>query len=337
MRITLAAAALALALPAAAQETTTLRMHHFAAPHAAAHAALAAPWAAKLEKDSAGRLRIHVSPALSLGGTPADLERQAREGDIDIVLTAAAFTPGRFPRTEVFELPFLEGGAAAATFALQDYYERHLQAEYRDYQVLLLYSHESATLHVDRPVRRLEDLKGLKIRAPGRAGGVLLRAAGAVPIGTPAAQLSQMLAKGLLDGCLAPFAALAEHGLAKLVRHHVRFEAGLGTSVLAMLMNRESYAALPAPLRELVDAHSRRHLAWYAGKTGAEAEAAGLAAARAAGNELASLAPAEAGRLRAAAAPEIERFLDDLSRHGGFDARALYREAQELMKKYRQP
>ena len=337
MRITLAAAALALALPAKAQEAATLRLHHFAPPHAAAHAALAAPWAAKLEKDSGGRLRIDVSPALSLGGTTADLERQAREGDVDIVLTAAAFTPGRFPRTEVFELPLLEGGASAATFALQDYFERHLQAEYRDYQVLLLYAHDGAALHVSRPVRRLEDLKGLKILAPGRAGGVLLRAAGAVPIGLPAAQLPEMLAKGLLDGCLAPFAAVADHGLHTLVRHHVRFEPGLGTSVFAMLMNPASYAALPAPLRGLVDAHSRRHLAWYAGKAAAEAEAPGIAAARAAGNELASLAPAQAERLRAAAAPEIERFLDDLSRHGRFDARALYRDAQQLMGKYRKP
>jgi hypothetical protein len=101
-----------------------------------------------------------------------------------------------------------------------------------------------------------------------------------------------------------------------------------------MLMNRASYAALPAPLRALIDAQSRRHLAWYAGKTGSEAQAQGLAAARAAGNELSSLAPAEAARLRAAVAPEIERFLDDLSRHGRFDAHALYREAQQLMKSY---
>jgi TRAP-type C4-dicarboxylate transport system substrate-binding protein len=269
LRITLAAAALALALPAAAQEATTLRLHHFAPPHAAAHAALAAPWAAKLEKDSGGRLRIEVSPALALGGKPADLERQAREREVDIVLTAAAFTPGRFPRTEVFELPLVDGDAPGLTFALQDYYDRHLRSEYAEYQVLLLYATDEAALHVERPVRRLEDLKGLKIRAPGRAGGVLLRAAGAVAIGSPAAQLPQMLAKGLLDGCIAPFAALAELRLQETVRHHVRFAPGLGTSVFAMLMNRESYAALPAPLRQLVDAHSRRHLAWYAGKTAA--------------------------------------------------------------------
>jgi len=335
LRITLAAAAAALALPAAAQEVT-LRMHHFAPPHAAAHAALAAPWAAKLEKDSGGRLRIPVSPALELGGSSAELEQQVREGDVDIVLTATAFTPGRFPKTEVFELPFLGAGAAAGTWALQDYYDKHLQPEYRAYHVLLLFAHDGAALHVNRPVRRLEDLKGLKIRAGGRAGGVFLRGVGATAIGSPAAQLPQMLAKGLLDGCLAPFAAVAEYDLHKLVRHHVSFDARVGTSVFALLMNREKYAALAPDLRRLLDGHSRRHLAWYAGKTWAELEQPGIAAARAAANDLSGLAPEEAARIRAAVAPEIARFLADLSHHGGFDATALYEDARKMIAKYQE-
>lgn len=336
MRITLAAAALALALPAAAQEAT-LRMHHFAPPDAPAHALLAAPWALKLEKDSGGRLRIPVFPSLALGGSSAGLAGQVRDGEVDIVLTLASFTPGRFPKTEVFELPFLHAGAAAGTWALQDYYDKHLQQEYRDYQVLLLFAQEGDALHVKRPVRRLEDLKGLKIRSPGRASSAFLRGVGATAIGSPSAQLPQMLAKGLLDGCLAPFGAVAEQQLHKLVRHHVTFDGRLGTSVLALLMNREKYAALPAPLRRLIDAHSRRHLAWYAGKTWTEVEQPGIAAARAAANELFSLAPEEAERIRAAVAPEIGRFLEELSRRGGFDAAALYADAQAMVAKYQKP
>jgi TRAP-type C4-dicarboxylate transport system substrate-binding protein len=310
-------------------------MHHFAPPQAAAHALLAGAWAAKLEKDSGGRLRIPVFTALELGGTSGELEAQVREGEVDLALTAPSFTPGRFPRTEIFELPLLGAGAPAATFALQDYFERHLEAEYRDYHVVLLFANDGAALHLKRPVRAAADLKGLKIRAAGRAGSVFLRAVGATAIGSPAPQLAHMLAQGLLDGALAPFAALEEQGLLPLVRHHVTFDERLGVTVYALLMNRGRYLALPAALRKLVDDHSRRNLAWYAGKSWAEIEAPGIAAARAARHELTALAPAEAARVRAAVAVETERFLADLSHHGRFDARALYKDAQEMISRYR--
>ncbi|HZM37432.1 MAG TPA: TRAP transporter substrate-binding protein [Burkholderiales bacterium] len=318
----------------AAAQDFTLRLHHFAPAHSPVHAALAAPWAAKLEKDSGGKLRIPVYPALGLGGSAAHLARDVKDDEVDIALTRIAFTPRRFPKTEVFELPFLEGGAMARTWALQDYYARHLQEEFRGTQVVLLFAHEAAALHVGRPVRRLEDFKGLKLRAAGAGGAVYLRALGAVPIGAPDAALGSMLAKGLLDGCLAPFGALPELDLEKLVRHHVALEPGPGTSVLAFLMSAQAYASLPAELRRLVDAHSGRHLAWYAGKTWEEAEAPGRATAERAGNELSALPMAEAARVHAAVRPELERYLAEASRAGGFDAAALYRDAQALIARY---
>lgn len=328
------AVAAASAMSATAQEVT-LRLHHFAPAHSPVHDALAAPWAAKLEKDSGGRLRISVTPSLGLGGSAAHLARDVEADEVDIALTRVSFTPRRFPKTEVFELPFLEGGAMARTWALQDYYARHLQQEYRGYHVVLLFAHEAAALHVDRPVRRLEDFKGLKLRAAGAGAGVFLRALGAVPVGAPDAALPSMLAKGLLDGCLAPFGTVAELDLEKLVRHHVALDPRPGTSVLAFLMSREAYAELPVELRSLVDAHSGRHLAWYAGKTWEEAEAPGRAAAERAGNALSALPAAEAARVRAAVRPELERWLAEASSHGGFDAAALYRDAQSLIARYR--
>jgi TRAP-type transport system periplasmic protein len=324
LRIVLAAAALLVALSAAAQEVT-LRMQHFAPPQAPAHALLAAPWAARLEKESGGTLRIPVFASLALGGTPAELAQQVRAGEVDIVLTAAGFSPGRFPRTEVFELPLVHAGAMANTWALQDYHDRHLREEYRDYHVLLLFADDGAALHASRPIRRLEDLRGLKIRSAGRGGAAFLRGVGAVAIGTPAAELPQMLAKRLLDGCLAPFSALAEADIKKTLVHHLAFDERLGVTVYALLMNPGRYGALAEPLRRLLDAHSRRHLAWYAGKTWSELEPAVAPAA---------LLPEETKRIRAAAAAEIERTLAEMSRHGGFDAALLYRDAKALVEKY---
>ena len=338
MRKTLAAAALALALPATAQEVA-LRIHHFAAPEAPLHALLAAPWARRLEAESGGRLRIRVFPSMALGGRPSSLADQAKQGEVDIVYTMPAFTSGRFPKTEVFELPLLHGDAMSSTLALQDYFDKHLQEEYADYRVLLLHAHDGAVLHASRPVRRLEDFQGLKIRIANRGGAVLLRALGATAVGTPAGELTRMLAEGLLDGCLLPFSRVPAHRLETLARHHARLGdegPGLGTSVFAFLMNPASYARLDPALRELVDAHSRRHLAWYAGKSWTEAAQAGIAAARGAGNAFVELSAAERKRVQAAVAPELARTLSEISRRQGFDAAGLYADAEAMIQRYRE-
>ncbi|MBD0272485.1 MAG: C4-dicarboxylate ABC transporter, partial [Acetobacteraceae bacterium] len=102
----LAAPALLRHSPAAAQETT-LRLHHFLPAVSNVHRFFLQPWAQKVQQESGGRLRIQIFPAMQLGGAPPQLFDQARDGVADIVWTLPGNTPGRFPRIEVFELPFV--------------------------------------------------------------------------------------------------------------------------------------------------------------------------------------------------------------------------------------
>lgn len=336
MMRTLALAAAALAFPAAAQNAT-LRVHHFLPAEASPHALLVAPWADRVEKESGGRLRFELFPSMQLGGTPMTLADQLRAGDIDAALLLPGAAGGRYPRTEVFEIPFLDAGAMAGTAALQDYYDKHLREEYRDFQVILLWAQEGALIHANRPIARLEDFKGLKIRAANRAAGTFLRGVGAIAVGSPLAQLPGMLARGLLDGCLMPYELAATYRVHEDLRHHVALGGGqarIGTSVLAFVMNRDAYAALAPGLRAVLDAHSGRHLAWYAGKSWDEAERAGLEAAKRQGNRFSSIDGPELERIRAAVRPEVERFLDELSRQGGFDAAALYADAKAMLDRH---
>lgn len=336
MKRILALAAAALAFPAAAQNAT-LRVHHFLPAEAAPHALLVAPWAHRLEKESGGRLRFEIFPSMQLGGTPMTLADQLSEGLIDAALVLPGAAGGRYPRTEVFEIPFLEAGAMAGTLALQDYYDKHLREEYRDFRPILLWAQAGAVVHVNRPIAKLEDFKGLKIRAANRAAGTFLRGVGAIAVGSPLGDLPGMLAKGLLDGCLLPYELAATYRVHEDLRHHVTLggaRARIGTSVLAFLMNRDAYAGLAPDLRELLDAHAGRNLAWYAGKSWSEAERAGLEAAKRHDNRVSSLEGPELERIRAAVQPEIERFLDELSRQGGFDAAALHSDARAMIEKY---
>src|SRR5262245_6683874 len=102
----------ALAVPALrlarAQSTpVVLKLHHALPSISNVHDKLLTPWAKKLQTDSENRIRVKLFAAMQLGGTPAQLYDQAREGVADIVWTTPGLTPGRFPAIEVFELPFV--------------------------------------------------------------------------------------------------------------------------------------------------------------------------------------------------------------------------------------
>jgi TRAP-type C4-dicarboxylate transport system substrate-binding protein len=337
MRWLLAVLILALATPMpAAAQTVTLKLSHFVPPVAPPHATFLAPWAAKVEKESGGKLKVQIFPSMQLGGTPPQLIDQIRDGVVDIGWTVVGYTAGRFPKTEVMEVPFLHTTARATTLALQDYYEKHLRDEYKDYHVLLLHVHGGALVHAGKPITKLEDYRGLKIRTPNRGGSVFLRAVGANPVGAPVPEVPQMLSKGVIDGALLPYEIANPLKVHELVKHHSEFagpQPRIGTTVFLFGMNKKKYESLPPDLKKVIDDNSGRKIAEWAGQNWDDIEKPGKAAAEKAGNNFPVMPVAEVDRVRAAVKPEIDKFLKELSA-AGFDANALYAEAQALLAKY---
>ena len=327
--------AAALPVPVAAQ-TVTLKLSHFVPPVAPPHATFLAPWAAKVEKESGGKLKVQIFPSMQLGGTPPQLIDQIKDGVVDIGWTVTGYTAGRFPRTEVMEVPFLHTNARGTTLALQDYAEKHLQDEYKDYHVLLLHVHGGALVHASKPITKLEDYKGLKIRTPNRGGSVFLRGVGASAVGAPVPEVPQMLSKGVVDGALLPYEIANPLKVHELVKYHSEFagpQPRIGTTVFLFAMNKKKYESLPADLKKVIDDNSGRKIAEMAGVNWDNIEKPGKDAAAKAGNSFPVMPVAEVDRVRAAVKPEIDKFLKELS-GAGFDANALYGEAQALVNKY---
>src|SRR5690606_32744745 len=122
MRVIRASAAaaglwLGLAVSAAEAQEVTLRLHQFLPPPATLPAKVLKPWAASIEQASGGRIKFEHYDAMSLGGRPSDLYDQARDGVADIVMTVTGYTPNRFPKSEVFELPFMMRGSVPTSLA----------------------------------------------------------------------------------------------------------------------------------------------------------------------------------------------------------------------------
>ena len=192
--LTTAFALAALSGGAALAQEVTLRLHQFLPPQANVPALVLDVWAETIERESGGRIAIESYPAMALGGTPPELMDQVIDGIADIAWTVNGFTPGRFPRSEVFELPFFLNDARAASYAYwQLAQEEMASADYADVHLLATWVHGPGMFHTNVPVRTPEDLQGLKIRGGSRMVNDLLTRLGAEPVGMPVTMIPEAL------------------------------------------------------------------------------------------------------------------------------------------------
>src|SRR5262245_33593957 len=129
-----AIAAIACGAHPAVAQTVTLRLHQFLPAAAPIPKDFLAPWAKKVETESKGRIKIELYPSLQLGGTPAQLYDQVKDGVIDITWVPPGYTAGRFPKAETFELPFIASNGEKNSPAGWEFYEKHLKDEFKDVQ-----------------------------------------------------------------------------------------------------------------------------------------------------------------------------------------------------------
>ena len=234
----------------------TMRLHHLSPPVAAAHRLFFTPWTERVYEQSGKRLKIDIYPSMQLGGRPPQLIDQVRDGVVDMVWTLPGYTPGRFPRLEVFHLPFVHTTTLATNMALQDFQEMHLQEEFKDYKILLLHVHAGNVFIMrNKPLRRLEDFKGLKIRTPHRGGSWFIEAMGATAVGTPIGEVTPLLSRGVIDGALVPYEIIWPFKMHEMTKFSIDIpgNARVQTAVFFLGMHKKSYEKLPADLKTVLD------------------------------------------------------------------------------------
>jgi TRAP-type C4-dicarboxylate transport system substrate-binding protein len=333
--LTVAAALSAWPVVSAAQDVT-LRIHHFLPAPAPVPKNFITPWAEKVAKDSGGKVKVEVYPSMQLGGRPPALIDQARDGVVDIVWTLTGYTPGRFPASEVFELPFLPASGEATSQAAWEFYEKYLKKELESVHIIAVHVHGPGLLHVKgNGVSKLEDMKGLKLRGPTRQATALLAALGATPVGMPVPAMPEALSKGVIDGTVIPWEVTTPLKVAQLVQSHTNFTGsrGLYTSFFVFAMNKAKYDALPADIKKVIDANSGMATSKWVGRVMDEGDAPGIEAAKAAGNKMITLDAAETARWKAAAAPIADAWVKEMTEKG-LPAAAMLADAKAMIAKY---
>jgi len=329
----------AFALPVSAQtEPVIIKVAHFLPPVAPMHAKVIAPWCNKLETESQGKLKCQIYPAMQLGGTPPQLLNQVRDGVADVIWTLPGYTPGRFPTSEVFELPFVTTTQEASARAMWDFVQAHSLKEFAGIKPLAVWVNGPNVLHFrDKQVKTLEDLKGMKVRAPSRLGNKLLASLGATPVGMPVPQMAESLSKGVIDGALVPWEVVPATKTQELTKFHAESgaERAMTTATMIYVMNQKKYDSLPPELKKVIDDNSGREFSAWVAAQHVEADAVGRKITADAGNTIYAIPAEEMARWEAAAKPVTEEWIKETSAKGA-DGQKLYDDAVALVKKYSQ-
>jgi TRAP-type C4-dicarboxylate transport system substrate-binding protein len=222
-------------------------------PPAHKHTASAIEWAKDISERTNGRVKITVFP----GGTliPADKTYLGViNGIADIGWSVAGYTKGRFPFSEGLELPFGVKNAVTCSRLINEFYKNfpQMRKEFDEVKVMYLHGHGPGLVHTKKPVSKLEDLKGMKIRAPGSIGTIIALLGGA-PVGMTMSEAYDALSKGVVEGILAPYEPLEGFKLAEVVKYTTESTCIGYTTIQYIIMNKEKWNSLPPDIQKIIE------------------------------------------------------------------------------------
>ena len=332
------ASTLAAGLTAAQAQTITLKVHHFLGPQSIQHTTMLKTWCDNIAKDSNNRLNCQIFPAMQLGGAPPQLYDQARDGVADVVWTVAGYSANRFVRSQVFELPFMMTNAGATSRAAWDFVQKYAMDEYKDVKLLAVHVHGPGVIFTrNKPITKIEDLRGLKMRGPTATVTKMLANLGATPVGMPVPQVPEALSKGVIDGAVIPYEVapgLKVNELTKYASETPKGAPALYTTFFVVPMNRARYDSLPPDLKAVIDKNSGRELSAFLGSTQEGNDVPGRKAfVETPGYTITQIPAAEMERWKKATDNLDDEWVTDMNKRG-FNGKAMLEDARALVQKY---
>jgi len=248
------AAALVLTLPGTSRaQQEEIKLATFVPPTHYGLAQIMVPWGKEIAEKSGGRLNLRVFPSMQLGGKPPELYKQMVRGLSDITFTLPGYTSADFPLMSLSELPGMATSSEEGTRKMWQHMKFFTDGEMKESKPLVIWTGDAAAVMTrSKPVRRLEDMKGMKIRTPSSAQSEQLIALGATPIDMPAGQIYNSIERGVVDGALISMAGAIDFKLLEVCRHFT-IDVPVGRSPFTINMNLARYQKLPADLRKIID------------------------------------------------------------------------------------
>ena len=307
-----------------AAEPMTIKFSDPIPPFASLHKEVLAPWAAKITKDSHGALDVKVfaGPGVTNLGNSYD---RTVNGVVDIAWGILSPITTQFPKTNVVTLPFETRNGTEATMGLWSVYKQGLlDDEWSKVHLLAVATFPGIYLHSSKPIKTMADMKGLKISADARVPSLALERLGASPVHMPVSELYQASQRGTLDAIAIAWPAIMAFKLFETTKYHL--EVPLGNDGAFVVMNKASYAKLPAEGKAAIDQNSGDVLTkLILGDVTHSIAGARAATGKMPGHVISRLAPDEQARWVATVRPVVEQW--EKNTKGGAKVLAAYRAA----------
>lgn len=234
----------------AEQKETRLRYANFFPP---THkiAALADEWCKEVEKRTEGRVKITYFPGGILSPSNQSYDA-AVKGIADISMTSQQWFAGRFPLTEVVQLPLGEKSAEQATKLINAWYSKFHPKEYDDVKVMYMFSSPPGHFMTLKPLSSINDLNGLRIRAAGDSTKIV-SAMGAVPVAIPIADAYDSLQRGICEGVIMSADTLKSFRWGDSIRGIQINRGTLYPNALCVVMNIDKWKSLSPDIQTIIE------------------------------------------------------------------------------------
>lgn len=256
------------------------------------------PWVKAIETRTGGQIKIDTYPSATLG-KPQDAYDNVIKGIADITWGFVAYFPGRFPLTEVMNLPMLGvDKATVGSKVVWDLYNEtpYLKKEFADVKVLTLHTHDGAPVTSKKPILNMADMQGKKIRAPGGPLVPMLQSLGASPMAMPAPDTYQAAEKGVIDGAVMAWEAVEMMNLQEVFKSAL--DANVNSGVFFLIMNKKTWDSLPPDVQKVFDEESGEKASQLFAKAWDETKKTSTAKFTKAGGKIVEMDAAEASKWR---------------------------------------
>ncbi len=290
----------------------------FPAPHA--NSVLADEWGKEIAKRTNGKVQV----TMFYGGTltPADkCYDGVVKGISDIGFSVLSYTMGKFPLCEVLDLPLGSKTATTATRMVNDFYNKFKPKELSEVKVMYLHAHGPGIVHTKKPVKTLEDLKGMKIRATGTTAKIT-GALGATPVAMPMGDTYDAISRGVAEGVVCPMEALQGWKLGEVIKYTTQNYGSAYNMVFFIVMNKRKWDSFSPDIQKTIEQINEEWIAKQ-GATWDQIDKLGTDFAVKQGDTLIPLSKEEDARWAKATQPLFDEYVKEKTAKGLPAAEAL--------------